>query len=957
MFYNRSMSTPILTTKLYIPLPRSKIVLRPRLSEHINEGLRSGCKLTLISASAGFGKTTLVSNWLNQLAEEQRNKKAEEKKFSPAPPHPNPFTQFAWFSLDEGDNDLTRFLVYLVAALQTIAPNIGEGMLAMLQSPQPSPTESILTTLLNEIAAVPNNFILVLDDYHVIETQAIDQALTFLLEHQPPQMHLVIATREDPPLPLARLRVRGQMTELRAVDLRFTPAEATGFLNQGMGLSLSTEDITALEARTEGWIAGLQMAALALQGPFAGQGSTDTATFIHDFTGSHRFVLDYLVEEVLQRQPEYVRNFLLQTAILDRLNGSLCDAVRFGDTEIAQHEDGRGLLQALERGNLFIVPLDNQRQWYRYHHLFADVLHARLMENQPKQVPTLHQRASEWYEQNNLPAEAIHHALAAKDFERTAALVELIWPIMDGSFQTDAWLNWVKALPDEMVRARPVLSLGYAWSFLNAGELEAGEARLRDAEQWLDTSGKMSEQSTEMVVVDQEQFRSLPASIATARAYIAQALGDGPNTVKYAQQVLDLLPEDDYLRRGPSAALLGITHWVNGELEAAYQALNDAMTGFQKAGNIVFAISGTYGMADIKIAQGRLHEAVRIYEQSLQLATTQAGSILQGTADLYLGLAQLHYERGNLAVARQNLLKSEALGEQAALPDWPYRLCLIQARMKKSHGEFDDALDLLNKAERLYYRTPIPNIRPVTALQVQVWLAQGRLAEALSWVQEQNLSVDDDLSYLHEFEHMTLARVLITQYKDAPLSASIHEAIKLLEGLLKAAEVGGRAGSMIEIFILQALAHQTQDDIATALVPLAQALTLAEPEGYCYIFVDEGQPMAELLTKLKVKRGRIKAYIAKLLAAFEPQQSIQSTDSAPDNLAPQDTPPPLIEPLTPREREVLQLIAVGRSNPEIAAELVIAVTTVKTHVKNIYGKLQVGTRFQAAARAKELNLL
>ena len=445
------MSTSILATKLYIPPPRPKVVLRPRLVERLDEGLHH--KLTLISAPAGFGKTTLVSEWVASCERAT-----------------------AWLSLDEGDNDLARFLAYLVAALQTIMADMGEGVLAVLQSPQPPPIESMLTALLNEITATPDDFILVLDDYHVMDAQPVDHALTFLLEHLPPQMHLVIATREDPQLPLARLRARGQLTELRAADLRFTPSEAAEFLNRVMGLNLSADDIAALETRTEGWITGLQMAALSMQG------RSDTASFIQAFTGSHRFVLDYLVEEVLQRQPEHMRSFLLQTAVLDRLNGSLCDAV-------TGREDGRGMLETLERGNLFVIPLDDRRQWYRYHHLFADVLQTRLMEEWPDQVSALHRRASVWYEQNGLPSDAIRHALAAEDFERAADLIELAGPVVEESSQTATWLGWVRALPDELVRARPVLSVWYAYALLGRGEMEAAEARLTDAERWLELVG------------------------------------------------------------------------------------------------------------------------------------------------------------------------------------------------------------------------------------------------------------------------------------------------------------------------------------------------------------------------------------------------------------------------------------------------------------------------------------
>jgi LuxR family maltose regulon positive regulatory protein len=807
------------------------LVERPRLVKRLDEGLRLGHRLTLISAPAGFGKTTLLSEWVHVIGRVSPPITAIGKATPPLAVAPGPPIRAGWLSLDESDNDPAHFLAYFIAALsrvEGIEATIGERALGMLQSPQPPPSEAILTSLINEVATVPDRIILVLDDYHLIEAQLIPDALSFLLEHLPVNMHLVIATREDPYLPLARLRARGQLTELRAADLRFTPDEAATFLNQVMGLSLSAEEVTALETRTEGWIAGLQMAALSMQG------RADTGSFIQAFTGSHHFILDYLIEEVLQRQPERVRSFLVQTSILDRLSGPLCDAVRFGGakspssyegTAVTGQEDGRGMLEALERGNLFVVPLDDRRQWYRYHHLFADVLQARLMEEQPDRVPTLHRRASEWYEENGSPADAVRHALAAEDFERVADLAELAWPAMDESFQSATWLGWVKALPDELVRARPVLSVGYAQALLDGGELEAGEARLRDAERWLDTTADMaerpelpsgetrpfnkfrasSERSRRMVVVDEEQFRSLPATIATARAYHAQALGDVSGNVKYARRALDLLPEDDYIRRGAVAALLGVAHWASGDLEAAHRALADAMADFQVAGSILFAISGSYALADIRMAQGRLREAVRTYEQSLQLTAEQGEPVLRGTADLYLGLCELHRERGDMEAATQHLLRSEELGEQAALPDWPCRLRLAQARIKQVRGDLDGALDLLGEAERLYYRTLIPDVRPIAALKTRVWVGQGRLSEALGWARERDLSVDDDLSYLREFEHLTLVRVLIARYNSDRVERSIHEAMGLLERLLQAAEEGGRTGSVIEILALQAL--------------------------------------------------------------------------------------------------------------------------------------------------------
>jgi len=900
----------ILATKLYLPRLRPNVISRPRLLERLNEGLDG--KLTLISAPAGFGKTTLVSEWLAGCGRSA-----------------------AWLSLDEGENDPVRFLTYLVAALQTIAANIGEGVLELLQSSQPSSPEAILTALLNGLTTIKDPFVLVLDDYHVIDANAVDQALTFLVEHLPPQMHLVITSREDPHLPLARLRARGQLTELRAADLRFTASEAAAFLNQVMGLSLSATDITRLSDRTEGWIAGLQLAALSMQG------HQDVSGFIRAFSGDHRYIVDYLVEEVLRRQPESVRNFLLQTSILDRLSGSLCDAA-------TDQEKGNARLEALERGNFFIVPLDDKRQWYRYHHLFAEVLSVHLMAEQPDQVPTLHRRASKWYEQNGLVFDAIRHALAAKDFERAAGLMELELPAMQRSRQEATFLGWLKALPEEMIPFRPVLCVGYAWALLASGELEAADARLRDAERWLDTTADISERpqvpSAEMVIVDKEGFRRLPVFVAVYRSALAQALGDVPNTIKYARRMLDFLPEDDHLGRGAATALLGLASWTSGDLEVAHRAFADGMARVQMAGNLSDVISGTIALADIRIAQGRLREAMRTYERSLQLAMEQGEPVLRGTADLYVGMSELHREHNDLDAATQHLLKSKELGEHTALPPNRYRWYVAMARIREAQGDLDGALDQLHEAERLYIRDFFPNVRPVAALVTRVWVAQGRLGESLGWVREQGLSAQDDLSYLREFEHITLARVLLARYKSDHVDRSIIEAMRLLERLLKAAQEGERTGSVIEILVLQALAHQAQGDIPAALMSLQQALTLAEPEGYVRMFVDEGPPIMLLLEEA-AKHRSAPNYARQLLTAFG-----KSEDRTPVKQG-------LIEPLSERELEVLRLLRTDLDGPEIASKLFVSLNTLRTHTKNIYSKLGVNNRRAAIRRAEELDLL
>ncbi len=919
------MAIPILATKLYIPPPRPKVVLRPRLIERMNEGMHH--KLILISAPAGFGKTTLVSEWIAGCGQ-----------------------PIAWLSLDNGDNDQVRFLSYLVAALQTIKAGIGEGLLAVLQSHQPPQAEAILTTLLNEISVIPHQFILILDDYHLIDSQPVDHALAFLVEHQPPQIHLVIATREDPDLPLAGLRARGQLTELRATDLRFTPAEAAEFLNQVMGLNLSSDDIAALEARTEGWIAGLQLAALSMQG------RGDIASFIQAFTGSHRFVLDYLVEEVLQRQPEHIRNFLLQTAIPNRLCGPLCNAV-------TEREDGKEMLDILEHSNLFLIPLDDQRQWYRYHHLFADVLQSYLRQEQPDRVSMLHRRASVWFEQNELLPDAIYHALAAKDIERAANLVERIWLAMDLNYQYDTWLGWVKALPDELVRAHPVICVGYTWALLGTGELEASEARLRDAEHWLeaadekaeDSPAKLStERSQGMVVVDEAEFRSLPASISAARAYRALALGDISGTKLYARQALTLAPEDTSPHHTQATALLGLAEYASGNLQTAEQELLKFQAMMWQINDIASAIGITFALANIKLVQGRLRDAVNAYRRSLQLAANRGAPFFIGVSDLHRGLSELLCEQNDLEAAAQCLLTAQQMGEQGATTGWQQRLCVAQAHLKVSQGDLAGVLVLLEDAERQYVRNPLPD-PPVAALKERIWVRQGRLIEAFSWVREQNLSPHDDLSYRNEFEHITLVRALIARYKTDRMEDDLHVALGLLERLLQAAEEGGRNGSVIEILILQSLAYQAQGDQPRALASLERALTLCEPERYLRTFVEEGESMRLLVSDVRLtianRNYPLLGYVDKILAAFlEPREIVRPSSTTKQASG-------IIEPLTLRELEVLRFIAQGLSNTEISQRLYLAISTVKGHNLRIFNKLQAQNRTEAVARARELGLL
>ena len=909
----RGMASPLLETKLYIPRLRRGVVARPRLIRRLAGGAES--KLTLISAPAGFGKTTLLAEWLSVDPADGRS--------------------VAWLSLDPGDNHATLFWTYLIAALETVAPGIGASALQLLQSPQPPPIEAVLATLLNELGAVRGDIVLVLNDYHVVDAHDVQDGMAFLLEHLPPQVHLVITSRADPALPLARLRARGELVEIRAADLRFTPDEAAAYLNDAMGLDLAARDVAALERRTEGWIAALQLAALSIQG------RDDVAGFIAGFAGDDRYIVDYLVEEVLHRQSDGVRSFLLQTSILGRLSGPLCDAVTGRD-------GGKAMLEALDRGNLFLVPLDDQRRWYRYHQLFADVLRARLLDEQPDLAPELHRRACEWCEENGDRSEAIGHAMAGGDLERAADLVELAIPAIRQGRQEATARVWLEALPDELIRGRPVLSVGYAGALLIRGELEGVEARLRDAERWLSPQQEgpngPDTPPTAMVVADEREFRRLPATIAVYRAAQALAIGDVANTVRHARRVLDLVAEDDHLLRGSAAGLMGLAYWTSGDLETAHRSYADCMASLEKAGHLSDMIGCAIAMADIRIAQGRLREATGTYERGLRLAIERGAPMLRGAADMHVGMSELSLEQDDLGAASQHLLTSRELGEHAGLPQNAHRWRVAMARLRQAEGDLDAALDLLHEAERLYQGDYFPNVRPIAALTARVSVAQGRLGDALVWAREQGLSAGDDLSYLREFDHITFARLLLARSIQDRAELPAREALELLERLLQAADAGSRTGSVIQVLVLQAVARQRQGDIPGALVPLERALTLAEPEGYVRVFVDEGPSMASLM-EAAAKRRIAPDYVRHLLAAFG-----TSGDSP---RVTQD----LVEPLSDRELEVLRLLATDLDGPGIAGELVVSLHTVRSHTKSIYAKLGVNNRRAAVRRAGELGLL
>jgi ATP/maltotriose-dependent transcriptional regulator MalT len=878
---------PILATKLYIPRLRPNMVSRPRLLERLNDGLHG--KLILVSAPAGFGKTTLLSEWLSCCE------------------RPG-----AWLSLDEGENDPTRFLTYLVAAVQTIAPDIGTGVLGLLQSPQP-PTEAILTALLNEIAAIPDNFILVLDDYHVLDAQAVDQALTYLVEHLPPQMHLVIATREDPALPLARLRARGYLTELRATDLRFTPSEAAAFLTQVMGLHLSAEDVAALETRTEGWIAGLQLAALSLQG------QQDAASFIRSFTGSHHFVLDYLVEEVLHQQPEHIQAFLLRTSILDRMAGPLCDAVVM-DTSIS----GQATLDYLERANLFLVPLDEERRWYRYHHLFADLLRQRLHqriastpEDEGRGVDELHLRACQWYEDQGLSLEAFHHATAAHDVERAARLVEGEGMPLHFRGAVIPVLHWLESLPTTVLSARPSLWVMYASVLTMTGFLAGVEEKLQAAEAAM--------QGTE----PDDTNKDVVGQIAAIRAMLAVPANKLETIIAQSHRALEYLHPSNLASRTSTLWTLGFASFLQGDRAAARQAYTEAISLSQAAGNFILYIGATIGLGNVQEADTRLSLAGETYRRVLQLA----GDLPQPPAiEAHLGLARICYEWNDLEAAEQHGQQCVQLAWQQENTDRSVAGEVVLARLKLARGDVTGAAALLAEASQsarqhnLVYRIP-----EVAAVQVLTLLRQGNLAAAAHLAQTHGLL-------------LSRARVHLAH-------GDTSAALAALSPWREQVEARGWQDERLKVMVLQAVALQAHGEQDKAVHLLLDALALTEPDGFIRLFVDEGPPMAHLLSQAEVS-SMMPDYMGKLLAIFEAKELKSENTSY--------SPPPaqsLIEPLSQRELEVLHLIAQGLSNQEMSERLVLALETVKGHNKKIFGKLQVQRRTEAVARARELGLL
>ena len=903
----------LLATKLHVPRLRPGFVPRPRLLERLAEGM--GRDLVLLCTPAGFGKTSLMADWARRG---QR--------------------PVAWLSLDAGDNDPVRFWRHVGAALDGARPGVAGRVAALLQDVQPASLGAVVTTLANELAGLAGEVVLVLDDYHLIEAPPVHASLGLLLDHLPGSLRLMLATRADPPLALARLRARGQLAELRERDLRFTPQEASALLREVAGPEVHDAVVAALEGRTEGWAAGLQLAALSLRD------HPDPAGFVATFSGSHRHVLDYLAEEVLDRQPEPLRGFLLQTSVLERLSGPLCDAVT-GRTGSQQ------LLEQAEQANLFLIPLDEVRGWWRYHHLFADLLQARLMQEQPGEISGLHRAAAAWCEGHGLADDAIRHALAANDFMWAARLIEQHFDALLRGAEEATVERWLAALPAELVRSRPRLRFAQAVWALMGGRTEEAEPLLADAEAALAASGDKAYEPS--VGWPASVVANLHASIALARADLARRRGDGDGMAAFGQQAQAYLTEDDRALGRQVNWFLAVSDWQRGRLAAAELALESVVAAQRAAGEGYMAVRPACDLGQVQQARGHLGAALRTYQQALEIAS-DAGRPLPLAGLAQVGIAGILYERGELETALAHAAEGVRLCRQLA-----YTLPLVAglaalAWIKQGQGDPASALDAIAEAERT---APGPAavdlLSPVPTLRAQLALAHGEVTEASRWAQASGLDPADQPSYPREREYLILARVLLAT--DAP-----RRALGLLERLRALAVAQGRTGSVIQARVLQAIALETVGDEPAALAALAEALALAAPEGYLRVFVDEGAALAAVLRTLVTTPAKARAathvpsaYLGRLLHAFE-QAGQAIMPPGPGNAA---VLPGLAAALSARELQVLALLAAGKTNQAIASELVITLDTVKRHVTHILEKLGVANRTQAVIRARELGLL
>ncbi|MEZ4552811.1 MAG: LuxR C-terminal-related transcriptional regulator [Dehalococcoidia bacterium] len=894
----------LLETRFFPPAWRGGLVRRPRLVQRLERGAQG--RVTVISARAGAGKTTLLGEWLAS----------------------KPGRTVAWLSLDRGDGDPGRFLEYVVEALRRAHPHVGGRALAMVRTRQPYPAEVVLTAVLNDAAAEATPVVLVLDDYHAVESEAVHQAMAFLIDHMPRQMHLVLASRADPPIPIARLRSRGDLTELRSADLAFSTDEAAAFLKDTMGLQVSADDIAALERRTEGWIAGLQLAALSMEG------RDDHGAFVAAFAGNDRYIVDYLLEEVLHRQPAHVRDFLLKTSILDRLYGPLCDA-------LTGRADGAATLEGLERANLFVVALDDRRQWFRYHHLFSDVLRAHVNNDAKYEVRNLHRAASDWYTRAGQAHEAISQALVGGHVERAAELIESIASDVVRAYQPLQLLEWLRQLPDEVVAQRPVLCAYYAFGLFPAGEMGA-------ALRWLDVASRAADGRASAASPGRpdEALALLQGLTAVARGYHAMATGDVTATVEHSQRALEVLPADQHTWRSGAALLLALAPWRMGDLNAAAAAHSRGVEGLERSGDVALAVSALYDAGKLAMWRGRLTEACRHYERALSLWNTAGNPLMPGAADAHLGLSAVAAERGDLGAAARHQHIAEELAQDALLPETLSRLAAGRARLHELNGDFAAAIEDLCEAERSVVPATVPSV-PMHARRARVMLFAGRLSEVETWAAQQGLSADGQVAFEREYEYLTLVRLLLYRSRINGSPADATAALGLLGRLFEDAD-GLRDGSVLEIRLLQALASQALGDTEAATVLFAEALRLAEPEGYWRLVAAEGEPVHGLLRQA-VADGVATAYAGDLVRALR-EHGISTKHAAHEPMA-------LPEALTAREVEILRLIATGMRNQEIADHLVLSVATVKRHIANAYGKLGVTHRTEAVARANELRLI
>lgn len=935
-----SLFTPLLSTKLYFPR-RQPLVSRPRLIRRLEAGL--GRKLTLIAAPAGSGKSTLLSEWIGD----------PQAIFTQRRP------TFCWLALDESDNDLIRFWLYFIAALQSANPNLSEATPTLLQSPEPPPIETILTILLNDLdawlSAVESEpgpaLVLVLEDYHVIATPAIHESITFLLDHLSPALHLVISTRADPPLPLARLRARNQLSEIRMDDLRFTAEETALFLNDRMALGLAPAEIHLLVTRTEGWIVGLRLAALSMQG------HVDKADFLRSFSGGHRYILSYLLEEVLNQQSQPVEEFLLYTSILNRLCGPLCNAVLGTDHTSAAAWHSQSILEQLEQANLFLVPLDDLGQWYRYHQLFAEVLQHRLRQRQPEIVATLHQRASLWYEQEEYVADAIYHALLGTDFPRAVRLIEQVWSTLWNQGAIATLFAWVQALPEEMVLLCPSLYVSYAWGLALTGQIEAAEAVLYQVEATLQALiAEAAAASTSHILLGRA---------AALRAMLAARRGEPADAVQLAHQALTLLPADA-AQQGEAHYALGLAKQQQGALVAAYQAYEKAAQFGAARNDSFLSVAARYHEARILMVQGHLQQAATAYQQILTLAA-QAQKKLPVVGLAHVGYGEILYQWNDLTAAAQQVDMGLALSPNRDLTytDGPLHRFSILARIRQALGDHQGALAAVKAANETAQQTGIAlDLERAAALEVLIHLRWAEVALAEQWAghYSQRQSTTIHVTYLHEFETLTWMRVLLAQGRGAELLVLLTQWIATLAD-------HDRQGTVLEIQLLQVLALRLDGQTEQAMHLLAQTLVAAEPEGYIRLFVDEGEAMRQAIMACRVHHpewpAALQHYVAQVLNAFPADGRLLPGQAEPQEgevpataLAARELPPSgLIEPLTDRELEILRLVAEGLSNAAIAAQLLIAVGTVKTHLKRIYGKLAVQSRTQAIAQARTLDLL